>query len=227
MSEADFEERLRAEKLAAVAEFAAGAGHEINNPAATIIGRARQLLADETDPARRHTLATIIAQGYRIRDMIGDAMTFARPPEPRPTAFDLADAVHTVAAEWRPRFDETDATLDTAAPDATPVFADREQVTVVVAELLKNALHAAGQGGRTTVAVDAASRRLSVTDTGPGFTDEQRRHAFDPFYSGRDAGRGLGFGLSKCWRIVTNAGGTITLGDATPTTIAVTLPPPP
>ena len=44
---------------------------------------------------------------------------------------------------------------------------------------------------------------------GPGFSEEERQHLFDPFYSGREAGRGLGFGLSKCWRIVRNHGGRI------------------
>src|SRR5579872_5831871 len=77
-------------KLRALAEFAAGAGHEINNPVATIVGYAQQLLADETNPDRRHALATIGAQAYRIRDMIGDVMLFARPPAPHPQVIDLS-----------------------------------------------------------------------------------------------------------------------------------------
>src|SRR5437868_333293 len=76
-------------KLRALAEFAAGAGHEINNPVATIVGYVQQLLADETDPDRRHALATIGGQAYRIRDMIGDVMLFARPPQPRPEPLEL------------------------------------------------------------------------------------------------------------------------------------------
>ena len=70
---------LRA-KLEALAEFAAGAGHEINNPVATIVGRAELLLKGETNPERRQALLTIGAQALRIRDMIGDLMVFARPP---------------------------------------------------------------------------------------------------------------------------------------------------
>jgi signal transduction histidine kinase len=50
---------------------------------------------------------------------------------------------------------------------------------------------------------------LSVTDTGPGISPEVRRHIFDPFFSGREAGRGLGLGLSKAWRIVELHGGSI------------------
>jgi nitrogen-specific signal transduction histidine kinase len=51
--------------------------------------------------------------------------------------------------------------------------------------------------------------RLEVGDNGPGLSDADRRHLFDPFYSGRQAGRGLGFGLCKCWRIVTAHGGSV------------------
>src|SRR5882724_357569 len=93
-AESSVSDRQLAElKLRALAEFAAGAGHEINNPVATIAGYAQQLLADETDPDRRHALATIGAQAYRIRDMIGDVMLFARPPQPRPEQIDLTAAV--------------------------------------------------------------------------------------------------------------------------------------
>ncbi len=51
--------------------------------------------------------------------------------------------------------------------------------------------------------------RIHVRDNGPGLTPEERRHLFDPFYSARQAGRGLGLGLSKAWRIVSNYGGRI------------------
>ena len=77
-------EEFRRAKLEALAEFAAGAGHEINNPAATIVGRVELLLKGETNPERRQALLTIGAQALRIRDMIGDLMLFARPPRPEP-----------------------------------------------------------------------------------------------------------------------------------------------
>ena len=51
--------------------------------------------------------------------------------------------------------------------------------------------------------------RIRICDDGPGIKPEERRHIFDPFYSARQAGRGLGLGLSKAWRIVTNHGGRI------------------
>jgi hypothetical protein len=85
----------------------------------------------------------------------------------------------------------------------------------VIAELVTNSLNALGQGGtiHVTVANPDASvpgfAKLEIADDGPGLTEIERRHLFDPFYSGRQAGRGLGFGLCKCWRIVTQHGGTM------------------
>ncbi len=55
--------------------------------------------------------------------------------------------------------------------------------------------------------------RVTVADDGPGIPAEQRPHIFEPFYSARQAGRGLGMGLSKCWRIVTQHGGRIEVGQ--------------
>jgi signal transduction histidine kinase len=54
---------------------------------------------------------------------------------------------------------------------------------------------------------------IEVVDDGPGLSEKARRHLFDPFYSGREAGRGLGFGLCKCWRIITEHGGTVSVDD--------------
>src|SRR5258708_33349929 len=95
----NIDRRLTELKLRALAEFAAGAGNEINNRVATIVGYAQQLLAGEVDPDRRHALATIGAQAYRIRDMIGDVMLCARPPLPRPESLDLAFVVRELVAK--------------------------------------------------------------------------------------------------------------------------------
>jgi signal transduction histidine kinase len=77
--------------------------------------------------------------------------------------------------------------------------------------LCKNALEWIGHDGRIEIGLSGSDRLVEVRvgDDGPGMTPEQRRHAFDPFYSARQAGRGLGLGLSKCWRIVAGHGGRV------------------
>ena len=205
------------EKLAAMAELAAGAGHEVNNPLATIVSRAGRLLAGETDPDRRRQLAQIVAEAHRGRDMIGDLMLFARPPQPTLDTVDPAAVLAEVEAEFAEDLTEAGLTLavrvDRPPGTATELRADRTQLAIVWSELLRNALRHAPAGSAVRVVITGAARgecvRLQMTDDGPGLTPEQRRHLFDPFYSGRQAGRGLGFGLPKCWRIVEQHGGQI------------------
>ncbi len=203
------------QKLRALAEFAAGAGHEINNPVATIVGYAQQLLAGETDPDRRHALATIGAQAYRIRDMIGDVMLFARPPQPRPQVLDLAVVVRELAAKVADEARVAAVQIQVHADAETPILADPVQLRIVISSLLRNSFEALGQGGTVAIAaraIEESGRRLalfSIADDGPGLSETERAHLFDPFFSGRQAGRGLGFGLSKVWRIVTLHDGQI------------------
>lgn len=204
---------LLAAKLEAIAEFAAGAGHEINNPLAAISGRAQLLLRDETDPERRRHLQTIGAQALRIRDMIGDVMLFARPPEPQPQRVNLVAIIDDVLSKFAGDLAESRISINTEYGKSVPVWADETQLRIVLSELLRNAIRFSPQ--EKTIRIDAVceSEDLStftVHDEGPGLSDTDREHLFDPFYSGRQAGRGLGFGLPKCWRIVTRHGGRIT-----------------
>jgi len=221
---------LRDAKLRALAEFAAGAGHEINNPVATIIGYAQQLLAKETDPERRQALLTIGAQAYRIRDMIGDAMLFARPPEPRPASEDFSQAARDVVQTLRADL-SFPIQWNIRAEQPVSVWADGVQLRVVISSLLKNAIEAVSTtaAARISIEVDQQSLngqpcgRLRICDNGPGLSEVEREHLFDPFFSGRQAGRGLGFGLSKCWRIITLHGGQIEIASPPGDTVATVL----
>ncbi|HET6425310.1 MAG TPA: HAMP domain-containing sensor histidine kinase [Planctomycetaceae bacterium] len=217
------------ERLEVLAEFAAGAGHEINNPLATIIGRAQQLLRDETNPQRRQSLAIIATQAYRVRDMIGDVMTFARPPTPQRSVFDAAAQIRTIAERLQEPLTAGSCELAVTGSSAARIDADSSQFAVVISELIRNAITALQpDGGTITVTVSTAERgvEVAVTDHGKGFTSTEREHAFDPFFSGRQAGRGLGFGLCKAARIVHLHGGAVLIHSPPggPTTITTQWP---
>jgi len=203
---------LRDLKLEALAEFAAGAGHEINNPVATIAGRASLLLRGETDPERRRSLETIGGQAYRIRDMIGDAMTFARPPEPRIERIAPAKLVQDVVSSFEEAARNQGTQLNLSLDETLQMPADAEQFRVVVSCLIRNSLEALQSAGSIQIQLRADESShvvLRISDDGPGLDKIEREHLFDPFFSGRQAGRGLGFGLSKCWQILRQHGGWI------------------
>lgn len=228
--EARFAEDLERAKLDAMAEFAAGAGHEINNPLAVIAGRAQLFLRDETDAERRRGLALIVAQVKRAYEMIADMRLFARPPAPEFRRFDLAALLDGLVAEFAPAA-ARQAIQITRPGHAGPleIEADAAQVQVAVRAVVQNALEAIGREGHVEVALHAAGDevRVRVADDGPGIGPEERKHLFDPFYSARQAGRGLGLGLSKAWRIVvTNHRGRIEVqsGPARGAALTITLP---
>jgi signal transduction histidine kinase len=245
--ETKYAETLEAEKLEAMAEFAAGAGHEINNPLAIISGRAQLFLREERDPQRRRELAVLNTQANRVYEMIADMMLFARPPQPRLVAADLATLLQGMIDELAPKAAERGIQLCLTG-DRKPLFvqADPAQLQVALRAMCDNSLQAMQSEGRLELSLSRTAdqqlpaqfpaerserpsqdyAKITVCDTGPGIPEDVRRHLFDPFFSGRGAGRGLGLGLSKCWRIVTNHGGKILVDSAVggPTTFTILLP---
>ena len=217
MPQRTFSEAVEAEKMAAMAVFAAGAGHELNNPLAVIAGRAQLLLLDESDPERRRNLALIHAQAMRVHEMIADLQLFANPPELERRTLDLDVLVRKVIDELQPAATGQETLICFAEPPlAALVEADPVQLTVALKAVCQNALDALGHRGRIEITVrrEGEEASISIADDGPGISPEQRPHIFEPFYCGRQAGRGVGMGLSKCWRIVEQHGGRIEVGGA-------------
>jgi len=229
---ADEKQRLAEQKLSSLAEFAAGAGHEINNPLAVISGQAQyilkqmnwveELLLEEPTPGilfeavkskLTKPLQTIVGQSQRIHQVITDIMLFARPQSPRvgvvPVAKLIAEAVATVRAlaeERRVRLVCPDA------PAQLAVRVDALQIRLALANLLRNGLEAAPAEGWASLRVQREPNgdvAFAIEDNGPGLGDYQAEHLFDPFYSGRAAGRGRGLGLSTAWRLARQHGGDV------------------
>lgn len=204
--------RLQEAKMAAVAEFAAGAAHEINNPLAIITAHVQRLLRQETDPQKRESCQVILKQAQRIADLLRDVLTFARPPRPQPTALPLPELLLIVRKQLQPVLDRRRLTYEVEAEDATlSLHVDPRQIQQAVTAVLRNAAEAAPEGGwiRLQVEADDVRIRFVIEDNGPGLSEEAARHAFDPFYSEKEAGRGRGLGLPLAWRLVRENGGDI------------------
>src|SRR5690606_9205727 len=108
---------------------------------------------------------------------------------------------------------ERNICLQAELSDDISLQADAAQLSVALRALLDNSLEAVGSSGTVSLKTgkrsDPPQVEIIVCDDGPGMPPDVRPHIFDPYYSGRPAGRGLGLGLCKCWRIVTNHGGSI------------------
>jgi len=206
--------RLReAERLATAGELAAGMAHEIRNPLAAILN-ATALLTEETGltpDERASTLAALRTEARRLNRILSDFLQFARPQQARRAPGDIREVVQHVSSlirEDRSRAPRVDVRV--AVDPAVPRFAfDRDQVTQVLWNVALNAVEAMNGRGRLSLEVNRRNGdvALSVSDTGAGIAAENLPRVFEPFYTGKPNGSGLGLTIAE--RIVGAHGGRI------------------
>lgn len=199
-----FEQTLQREKLASLKQLAYGASHEVNNPLGNVATRAQTLLRSETDPERRRQLALIVSQAFRAHDMISDMMLYAHPPTPVFSDIELRQVAEKAISEIQPFADMQETKIEFRCEQTVgSIDADANQIISMIIALIRNGLDSLARGGTIVVEIcsrdDENGKSLSIrfTDDGPGLSELALRHLFDPFFSGREAGRGLGFGLCK------------------------------
>ena len=209
-----------AERLAAAGELAAGVAHEIRNPLAAIVN-ATTLLGEEqplTREERANTLGAVKKEARRLNRILSDFLVFARPRESKPLEADIRVIVDHVAAliredPARAARVQLSVAIDPAVP---PSFAfDADQMTQVLWNIALNGVEAMEGPGRLdfTVARRGSAVAIAVTDTGGGIPLEERRRVFEPFYSRKRSGTGLGLTIAR--RIVATHGGRIDV-ESTP-----------
>jgi two-component system sensor histidine kinase PilS (NtrC family) len=207
--------RIRQEKLAAMGRVSAGIAHEIRNPLAAI-AQANALLMEDPLPPAQHQLAAIVADNVlRLKRLVDDVMEVAPGALPKAQAVDAAAAVAHAAADWA----RTQAlALGSASPlraelheAALGVAFDPEHLRRVLVNLLDNALrHASGQPGSVFLRlapVDEHRVDFSVLSDGEPITPEVERRLFEPFFSTRS--RGTGLGLYICRELCERYGASI------------------
>ncbi len=211
-----FSDDLATQKREAIYHFAYGLSHELNNPLANIATRAGVLAHREAAVDRRQMLETIIDNAMRGSEMLGDLMLLARPPKlnPQPTVY--AHWFEPFVARCTAWATKRGLTIDSKIDlqSLTGTF-DPVAITEAAWCLVRNALEASRENDSVQICLDEANAllRLSISDSGPGLSAEALRYCFDPYYSGREAGRGLGLGLSKAQLIATMHGGTLKVSN--------------
>ncbi|MCA9212741.1 MAG: HAMP domain-containing histidine kinase [Planctomycetales bacterium] len=232
--------RLESRKLSALRELAYGASHEINNPLANISTRAQLLMRDEGDAERKRQLATITRQAYRAHEMISDLMLFAKPPQLAKSTLSAKEFLESFVASLPNDDDLSSCRVQLTVEDDIHLAIDASQMDVALRAIVKNSIEASGTDCEIEITCQrnelAANAFLSddkiapfveiaISDNGSGISNDVRAHLFDPFYSGREAGRGLGFGLSKAWRIIEQHEGQIIVeSDSSGTTMTILIP---
>jgi signal transduction histidine kinase len=148
---------------------------------------------------------------------------------PHKQRLDLVGLLREVTAGLQQLADDRQVRVLCSDPDkALTLLVDPAQIRTILAALLRNAIEAAPASGWASLTVDArpgVGLTVLVEDNGPGPSAVDREHLFDPFYSGRKAGRGRGLGLPTAWQLARQHGGDVTFDSASTTTrFILTLP---
>src|SRR5262245_32049693 len=207
-----------AERLAAAGELAAGVAHEIRNPLAAIVNATTLLGVEETltGEERAHTLGIVKKEARRLNRILSDFLLFARPREPKRLVGDVREVVGHVAALVREDPNRASGVaLSVRVDPGVPAFVfDADQITQVVWNIALNGVEA--MDGRGKLGIDVGLRgaqvAIAISDTGRGLPVEDQRRVFDPFYSKKPAGTGLGLTIAR--RIVAAHGGRIEIESA-------------
>lgn len=205
-----------AEKLAAVGELAAGVAHELGNVLAIVGGAVQYLLAntDTTSPSRQYLEAIHrnVAAGDRI---IKGLLSFARPSPPCLDATDIQPILEQACLLLKGEMAKARVTVSRDYwPGPLEVLADAQQMQQVFLNILLNAIQAMPRGGTVTLRtflepplLPWAGARVEIADTGAGIPSEYLHRVFDPFFTTRERGTGLGLSVSR--RIVAAHGGEL------------------
>ena len=225
-------------KLASVGRLAAGIAHEINNPLTGVLTYSSFLLKRATDAESKSDLETIVHETKRCRDIVRGLLDFSRQVPPKKTQVDLNAIVERALTIVDNQLKVQNIQVTKSLAANLPAFpADANQLQQVVLNLLVNAADAFEHGDRQIyVATDVkeiAGRRMAevkVADNGMGIPEKNLGRIFEPFFTTKE-NRGTGLGLSVCWGIVTEHGGTIAVdskvGSGTTFTVHLPLEPPP
>jgi len=225
-------ELARTNQLKAWAQMARQVAHEIKNPLTPIQLSAEHLQRVHEDLKRPlgavfdQCLTTILSQVRLLRQIAGEFSTFAAEPTARPGSVAVADLVEDVVGPYRPGLGRKHRIEIDLTPAVPTLWIDRTLIARALTNVIENALQAMPDGGtlRISASPRGAMAEIAVTDTGVGMDTEAVTRAFEPYFSTKTAGSGLGLANAK--RNVELCGGTMTLSSepGRGTTVILRLP---
>jgi two-component system sensor histidine kinase AtoS len=203
---------VRSEKLAALGQLSAGIAHEIRNPLTSINILIHSMM--ETLPSEnihREDLRVIEGEIQRINEIVDQFLRFAKPSPPIMEKTEIPSIFNETLQLLRPQIERQRISLQKNFRSLPPITLDKEQIKQVILNLLMNAIQAMPEGGqlqlRAEISEDHQWMKIFIQDSGIGILPEDIKKLFDPFFSAREGG--IGLGLSIAHRIIDQHHGKI------------------
>lgn len=209
---------VQAGKLAALGQMSAAISHEMNQPLAAIKAYAensitflsRDMKDDAVDNVQQISLLA-----DRMSKIARHLRNFARRPQEKNKAVPVLPVIDDSLSIMRPKISETSAVVEFSRPEQEHyVIGGQVRLQQVFVNLISNALDAVSDQKSPKIEIDIVAKGkqtiVSVRDNGGGLSEDQTKLLFDPFYTTKDPGKGLGLGLSISYNIVHDFGGQLT-----------------
>ena len=202
------EEVARHKRLAALGKLSAGIAHEIRNPLSSIRGLAQFVYNSfsKTDE-RKEDLNTIIQEVDRLNKLVVQVLDFAKLKKPSLTRFSLNDLIRKIAELFKLEIKDKQVKFSLElSPDISQIQADEDQVKQILMNVIINAIQAIPKKGEVKIKTEKAllkgepTIKLIIEDSGIGITEKDFNQIFDPFFSTKEKGSGLG--LSIVYKLV-------------------------
>ena len=206
-------ELIQREKLASLAQLVSGAAHEINNPLAAILGYSELLASQgDLDSDQANMARKIGQQARRTRELVSSLLSFAQQSPGEKTLIDMGSVVQRALQMKMMRAESQKIHLESRiAPNLPQIWGNVNQLFQCCVEIIGNATDALEEVGGGTFSVSVLQEGdelvMEFSDSGPGIRDPQR--IFDPFYTTKAVGKGMGLGLSVTYGVVRDHQGQI------------------
>lgn len=206
------EQLVQSEKLASLGQLVGGAAHELNNPLTAMLGYSDLLSSTPLNDQQRALALKIDQQVRRTKALVASLLSFAKQVPGEKSPLDMSALVQTALKLCQPQLRARNIEIRAnLASDLPPILGDSTQLLQVCLHIANNALHALEETGGGVLSVATAKANgfvvVEFADNGPGAREPER--VFDPFYTTRPVGKGMGLGLSACYGIVQEHNGRI------------------
>ena len=209
------EQQVRqADRLATIGRLSANIAHEIRNPLASLSGAIEALVRElPADPGRERLVEIVLRESERLNRIIGDFLEYARPAPMASHAVDLADLLEEVVLLVEHRSLPAELKVIREYGEKLPARVDPQQVRQAIWNLCINAVQAMPEGGelrvggRVVPGAEPPRLQLWISDTGHGIAESDLPQIFEPFFSTKAEGSGIG--LALVYRVVQDHGGQI------------------